>query len=102
ARTAFNDNVDAKVYGVEGEFVLAPTHSLQFNLNASYLHTKVGRLQLIDPRDPSGGRSDAVIVKDLAGGANCIVAPTAAGNGALANAFVTAVNAGLGPMAPVA
>lgn len=102
ARTAFNDNVDAKVYGVEGEFVLAPTHSLQFNLNASYLHTKVGRLQLIDPRDPSGGRSDAVIVKDLAGGANCVVAPTAAGNGALANAFVTAVNAGLGLKAPVA
>ena len=102
ARTVFNDNVDAKVYGLEGEFVLAPTRALQINVNASYLHTRVGRLQLIDPRDPSGGRPDAVIIKDLAGGANCVVAPTAAGNGALANAFVTAVNAGLGLQAPVA
>ena len=101
-RTAFNDNVDAKIYGVEGEFVMAPTRALQFNVTASYLHTKVGRLQLVDPRDPSGGRSDAVIIKDLAGGANCVVAPTVAGNGALANAFVTAVNGGLGLRGPVA
>jgi len=102
ARTVFNDNVDAKVYGLEGEFVLAPTPALQFNITASYLHTKVGKLQLIDPRDPSGGRPDAVLIKDLAGGANCVVAPTVAGNGALANAFVTAVNAGMGLRAPVA
>jgi outer membrane receptor protein involved in Fe transport len=95
-RTVFNDNVDAKIYGVEGEFVMAPTRALQFNVTASYLHTSVGSLQLIDPRDPSGGRSDAVIIKDLAGGANCVVAPTAAGSGALANAFVNAVNTGLG------
>ena len=100
ARSVFNDNVDAKVYGVEGEFVMAPTRSLQFNVNASYLHTEVAKLQLIDPRDPSGGRPDSVLIKDLAGGANCVVAPKTAGNAALANAFVTAVNAGLGLRAP--
>ncbi len=101
-RTVFNDNVNAKIYGIEGDFVMAPTRRLQFNVTASYLHTKVDRLQLIDPRDPSGGRSDSVIIKDLAGGTNCVVAPRASGNGALTNAFVTAVNAGLGLRAPVA
>jgi outer membrane receptor protein involved in Fe transport len=98
-RTSFNDNTDAEIYGIEGEFVLAPSPQLLFNVNASYLKSKVKDLTLIDTRDPSGGRSDVVIIKDLQGGANCVVAPTA-GGAALANGFVTAVNTGLGLRAP--
>jgi outer membrane receptor protein involved in Fe transport len=102
ARTSVNDNVDANVYGLEGEFILAPTRNLLVNLNASYLYTKVASDKfLANPRDPSGGRSDAVIIKDISNGSNCAVVPTTAGNAAGANGFVaqanTLINAGAIP-----
>ncbi|WP_448585932.1 TonB-dependent receptor [Thermaurantiacus sp.] len=98
-RTSFNDNTDAKIYGVEGEFIVAPSPRWLFNINASYLHTRVGELELLDVRDPSGGRNDAVIIKDLGGGANCVF--RVPGNPALANGFVAAFNAALGLRGPV-
>ena len=102
ARTSVNDNVDANVYGVEGEFILSPTRNLLINLNASYLYTKVASDKfLANPRDPSGGRSDAVIIKDITNGSNCALVPTTVGNAAGANGFVaqanTLINAGAIP-----
>jgi outer membrane receptor protein involved in Fe transport len=94
-RTSFNDNTDATVYGLEGEFLIAPIRPLQFNINASYLKTKIKDLQLVDARDPSGGRSDVVIIKDVTSAANCAVIPTAAG-APRADALVNAVNAAIG------
>jgi outer membrane receptor protein involved in Fe transport len=91
-RTSVNDNTDATVWGGEAEAVIRPTRDLLFNLTASYLKSKIKGLSLVDPRDPSGGRSDAVIIKDLAGGANCVVTANA-GGAAAANAFVNGVNA---------
>ncbi len=103
ARTAVNDNVSADVYGLEGEFILQPTRQLAFNFGVSYLKTKVSQDKFLsNPRDPSGGRSDAVIIKDITNGANCAVVPTTAGNAAGTNAFVGAVNANLGLQAPTA
>lgn len=90
-RTSFNDNTDAEIWGLEGEFIVAPTPSLLFNVNLSYLKTKLGDLQLVDSRDPSGGLSDAVIIKDLGSAAHCVF--QVPGNAALANAFVNAFNA---------
>jgi outer membrane receptor protein involved in Fe transport len=98
-RTSFNDNTDASIYGVEGEFVVAPTPRWLFNISASYLHTKVKDLALLDVRDPSGGRDDAVIIKDLGGGANCTF--QVPGNPALANAFVAGFNQAIGLQGPV-
>ncbi len=98
-RTSFNDNSDAEIFGVEGEFIVAPTPSLLFNMSASYLKTRILDLQLVDTRDPSGGLSDTVIIKDLQGGANCVV--RVPGNAALANGFVAQVNQALGIRAPV-
>jgi outer membrane receptor protein involved in Fe transport len=97
-RTSFNDNTNASIYGVEGEFILAPTDNLLFNANASYLKTKVKDLVLVDTRDPSGGRPDTVIIKDLQGGANCVVTSRVGGAAgtAFVNAYVNAVNGGLG------
>ena len=93
ARTSVNDNVDADVYGVEGEFVIQPTRRLLVNLNASWLRTRVATDKfLANPRDPSGGRSDAVIIKDITNGSNCAVVPTTPGNGAGARAYVTQIN----------
>ena len=102
ARTSVNDNVDATVYGVEGEFILQPTRRLLINLNASYLKTKVNTDKfLANSRDPSGGRSDAVIIKDISNGSNCAVVNNGAGGQAATRAFVTgannAINAGAIP-----
>ncbi|MCS6987405.1 MAG: TonB-dependent receptor [Sphingomonadaceae bacterium] len=97
-RTSFNDNTDASIHGIEGEFVIAPSRRWLFNITASYLDTKVKKLSLVDVRDPSGGTSDTVIIKDLAGGANCVF--QVKGNPALANGFVAAFNAALGLRPP--
>jgi len=102
ARTAVNDNVDADVYGVEAEAIIKPARELLINLNASYLHTKVTTDKfLANTQDPSGGRADAVIIKDLQFGNNCAVVSNA-GVAAQSNGFVAAVNTGLGLRAPVA
>ena len=96
-RTSVNDNIDADIYGVEAEAVLSPTPRFVVNMNASYLKTKVvGGQRLPNPRDPSGGRSDVVIIKDIQSAANCAVVPTVAGNAVGANTFVAAVNQGIG------
>jgi outer membrane receptor protein involved in Fe transport len=101
ARTSVNDNVDATVYGLEGEFIIQPTRALAINLGASYLNTRVSQDKFLsNPRDPSGGRSDAVIIKDITNGSNCAVVPTGGGGAALTNGYVTAVNSALGLRAP--
>ncbi len=101
ARTAVNDNVDANIYGVEAEAIIKPSREVLINMGFSYLHTKVSSDKFLgNPRDPSGGRSDAVIIKDITNGANCAIVPTVAGNTAAVNGFVAAVNAGLGLRAP--
>lgn len=101
ARTSVNDNVDADIYGVEAEGIIAPSRNWLINIGASYLHTKVAQDKFLsNSRDPSGGRSDTVIIKDITNGSNCAVVPTTAGNAAGANAFVAAVNGGLGLQAP--
>ncbi|BAI98724.1 TonB-dependent receptor [Sphingobium sp. TA15] len=93
SRTSVNDNVDADIYGIELEAIARPIPALTVNINASYLHTKVSSDRYItNPRDPSGGRSDAVIVKDISNGSNCTVVPNTAGNSAASNNFVNFVN----------
>jgi outer membrane receptor protein involved in Fe transport len=102
-RTSVNDNIDANVYGVEAEALIRPVRNFTVNLGLSYLHTKVTGSQLFgDLRDPSGGRGDAVIIKDLTNASNCAVAPTVQGSGANAAAFVGAINGSLGLQAPTA
>jgi iron complex outermembrane receptor protein len=97
ARTSVNDNVAADIYGVEAEAVISPIPRFVVNANASYLKTKVSDDRfLANPRDPSGGRSDTVIIKDITNSANCAVVPTIAGNAAGANAFVGAINQAIG------
>jgi outer membrane receptor protein involved in Fe transport len=96
ARTSVNDNVDAEVYGLEGEFIIQPTRRLLVNLNASYLKTRVSTDKfLANPRDPSGGRSDAVIIKDISNGSNCAVVNNGAGGQAATRAFVNGANAAI-------
>jgi len=101
ARTSVNDNTDAEIYGAEAEAMFRPTRDLLINLSGSYLHTKIKDLQLVDPRDVSGGRSDTVIIKDITNASNCAVIPNTAGNALGANTLVTAFNGALGLAGPV-
>lgn len=89
-RTSFNDNTDATIYGAELEAIVAPTPRFVVNMSASYLHTRIKDLSLVDPRDPSAGRSDVTIIKDVQNSSNCVLIPTAGANG---SALVGAVNA---------
>ena len=92
ARTSVNDNVSAKIYGLEAEVVINPTKELSINMNASYLHTEVSSDKfLANPRDFGAGRADAVIIKDITNGANCAVGSNS-GNVAGVNTFVATVN----------
>lgn len=94
ARTAVNDNVDANIYGFEAEAIIRPSRELAINMGFSYLNTEVSSDKFLsNPRDFGGGRSDAVIIKDITNGANCAVIPTTAGNAAGANGFVNQINA---------
>jgi iron complex outermembrane recepter protein len=96
ARTSVNDNIDADIYGLEAEAVVAPSRNVLVNMGFSYLHTKVtGTQRFSNTRDPSGGRSDAVIIKDITNGSNCAVASNS-GSAAGVNAFVNAINPSLG------
>lgn len=97
ARTSVNDNVDANIFGLEAEAIITPTRDVAINFGFSYLNTKVSSDKFLsNPRDPSGGRADAVIIKDITNGSNCAVVANTAGNVAGVNGFVNAVNAGLG------
>ena len=103
ARTSVNDNVDADIYGLEAEAVVKPSREWLFNIGASYLHTKVSSDKFLgNPRDPSGGRSDAVVIKDITNGSNCAVRPNVVGNATGTNQFVGVINTQLGLQAPTA
>jgi len=103
ARTSVNDNVDSDIYGVEADAIISPIRDFAVNLGFSYLHTKVTSNKfLVNPRDTSGGRSDAVIIKDISNASNCAIVPTTAGNAAGVNAYVGAINGALGLRAPTA
>ena len=103
ARTSVNDNVNAHIYGVEAEAIMSPTPAFVVNVNASYIRTKVSNDKaLVNPRDVSGGRADAVIIKDITNGANCAVVPSGAGGAALSNGYVTGVNAAINAGIPAA
>src|SRR3546814_8125340 len=79
---------------------MSPVPNFIVNANFSYLHSKVSQDKfLANPRDPSGGRSDTVIIKDITNASNCAVVPLA-GGAATSNGFVTAFNAALGLAGP--
>ncbi len=79
-RTSFNDNTDATIYGVELEAIVRPARNFTVNASMSYLNTEISDFSTVDTRNPSNGRSDVVIIKDLESAANCVVAPIVEGS----------------------
>ncbi len=102
-RTAVDDNINADIYGLEADAIVQPIRAFAINVGFSYLHTRVnGDTFFVNPRDPSGGRGDAVIIKDVTKANNCAVVPTVAGNTAGAQGYVTAINGSIGLNGPTA
>lgn len=77
ARTSVNENVDAKIYGIEGEFVLSPVDDFVVDANLAYLKTQVQDFASIDPRDVSNGDPNWTTIKNIQDGSNCAL-PTVA------------------------
>jgi outer membrane receptor protein involved in Fe transport len=53
AGTAITSNGDARVWGIEGEFLFIPLPRLQLNANASYLNTRIGDFTTVDAANPA-------------------------------------------------
>jgi outer membrane receptor protein involved in Fe transport len=77
ARTSVNENVDANIYGLEGEFVFSPVNDLLIDANFAYLNTEIKDFSSVDPRDPSNGDPNWTVIKDITNGANCVMASAA-------------------------
>ncbi|WP_027950961.1 TonB-dependent receptor [Haliea salexigens] len=71
-RTSFNENTDAQIWGGEAELVFAPNASWVVNANLAYLNTEVKDFESFDTRDPTAGRSDVTLLKDLSNASNCV------------------------------
>ena len=94
-RTAVNDNISANIYGLEAEAIISPIPAFVVNANFSLLHSSVSEDEyLANPRDPSGGRTDAVIIKDITNASNCAV--TGAAGAAAAIGYVNTINGAVG------
>ncbi len=97
-RTSVNENIDAKVWGVELETLWQPIHGLRLNANVGYLHTEIGDgVTSIDTMNRTQGDAALTLVKaarpTAALGSNCVL--TTAGVAAV-------LGAGLGGTLPLA
>lgn len=70
-QTSVNENIDAKVWGIELE-TLATFGGLSVDGSLAYLKSEIGNTLSIDPRDPTGGDPNLIAVKDINTGANCV------------------------------
>jgi outer membrane receptor protein involved in Fe transport len=73
-RTSLNENIDAKIWGLEFEGNWAPTDRLLLTLNAGYLNTEITEGSSIDLLNRTQGRSGLTVLK--ADNASNCVAPT--------------------------
>ncbi|TCS12169.1 TonB-dependent receptor [Caulobacter sp. BK020] len=102
SRTSVNENVNAKVYGLELESVWSPVRNLRLNANLGYLHTEIGGgVSSIDTMDRTQGNPLYQVVKagpsipGVAVGSNCVVASAGV-------ATALTVNPALGATVPFA
>ncbi len=62
SQTSINENTDADIQGLEGEFIWAPDEHWNVVLNLSWLDTELGDLLTFDPGDPNQmGTTEGVV-----------------------------------------
>ncbi len=71
-RTSVNENIDAKIHGLEFESVWSPIDGLRLNANIGYLKTKIGDAESVDVFDRTQGDARLTLVKSSSA-ANCVV-----------------------------
>ncbi|MGH6870221.1 MAG: TonB-dependent receptor [Rhizomicrobium sp.] len=92
-RTSINQNINSRLYGVEGEIFWAPTDKLQFNFNTGYTHSSIENQLDIDPRNPVGNvTTNTALVKDAQTASLCVINNLAG--------FPNAIAAGLAVASP--
>jgi outer membrane receptor protein involved in Fe transport len=72
AESSVNQNINAKIYGVEFEGVYSPIRNLTFNANVGYLHTEITGGSSIDSLNMTDSNPNFSVVKTESG-SNCIV-----------------------------
>jgi outer membrane receptor protein involved in Fe transport len=71
-RTSINENIDAKIKGLELEGIWAPVRALRFNTAIGYLDTSIGNSESIDVFNRTQGDPNLVLVK-TGSASNCVV-----------------------------
>ncbi|WP_375209519.1 TonB-dependent receptor [Hyphomonas jannaschiana] len=72
-RSSVNTNIDAKIKGLEVEFLWTPAENWLLTANLGILDTEIQDAYGIDVLDRANGRSDLVVLKNAASFANCVV-----------------------------
>jgi outer membrane receptor protein involved in Fe transport len=98
---SINANINSHMYGSEGQLVYVPDDHWAFNFNVGYTHSSIGNSYLVDPRNPTAGAANAVLIKDAtatsSAAQNCAVylttATVAPGNNATLTAAFAAAEA---------
>jgi iron complex outermembrane recepter protein len=62
--TSVNTNINAFLGGFEGEMLWAPSDAWQFNFNFDWTQSRTGNTAQIDPRNPTGGDPNTLLIKD--------------------------------------
>ncbi|WP_421934897.1 TonB-dependent receptor [Phenylobacterium sp.] len=70
-KSSQNENVDAKIKGVEIESIWEPIHNLRFNLQYGWLDTEIQNGSSIDTMNRTQGNPNLVVVK-ATDGSNCV------------------------------
>ncbi len=61
---SINANVNSRMYGSEGQLIYAPDDKWLFSFNVGYTHSRLGNTLLVDPRNPTAGAANAILIKD--------------------------------------
>jgi len=72
AESSVNENINAKIYGVEFEGLWSPVRNLTLNANIGYLHTEITGGESIDTMNLTQSNPTYTLLK-TGSGANCIV-----------------------------
>jgi hypothetical protein len=80
--TSVNQNIDAHVWGAEGNFLWQATDQLQLGLNVAHEESTIQHTYLADPANPTGGNQQTLLIKDdtisATTGENCVLYYTGA------------------------